>query len=99
LLSVPSPDPGVAYTGIAVKGNRVYASYLGSQTGFTVRDLNLNQLAFHNVPFSPRSIDTGINDDVYLSAFGHLYRYTTTGKLLKDMSFPTINYTGVASEQ
>jgi len=92
-------DPGVNYTGITVNGNRVYASYDGSQTGVSVRDLNLVQLSFFVTPFSPTGIDAGINNDLYLSTSEHLYRYSTSGKKLVDISFPSINYTGIASEQ
>lgn len=99
LYSIASPDPGVTYTGITVKDGRVYASYKGSQNGYTVRDSNLNQLGFYNLPFSPLSIDTGINNDLYFSAYQHLYRYKIAGGILKNMEFPTINYTGIASEQ
>lgn len=92
-------DPGVNYTGIVVKGKRVYASYDGSQTGVTVRDLELVQLSFFDTPFSPTGIGAGINNDLYLSATDHLYRYKTTGKELVDIEFPFIHYTGVASER
>ena len=99
LIDMAFPDLGVNYTGIAVKDNRVYASYIGSQQGVTVRDLNLVQLSFFGTLFSPTGIAAGLNNDVYLSAVNHLFRYTTSGTLLKNAPFVTINYTGIASEK
>jgi hypothetical protein len=98
LMDINFPDAGVNYSGIVVKGNRVYASYNGSQKGVTIRSLNLNQLSFFGLGFSPSGIAAGLNNDVYLSTVDHLYRYTTAGALLKNVLFPTINYTGIATE-
>lgn len=98
LIDMKFPDAGINYSGIVVKGNRVYASYNGSQKGVTVRDLNLNQLSLFNLGFSPSGIAAGLNNDVYLSTADHLYRYSTTGNLLRNILFPTINYTGIATE-
>ncbi len=92
------PDAGVNYTDISVRGNRVYASYNGSQKGFTVRDLALNQLAFIPTNFSINGIAAGTNNDVYLASGNRLYRYGTNGTLLKVMTFPDagVVYTDVA---
>ncbi len=92
------PDAGVNYTDITVRGERVYASYTGSQKGFTVRDLALNQLAFFPVNFSINSIAAGTNNDLYLASANKLYRYGTNGTLLKVMTFPDagVIYTDVA---
>jgi hypothetical protein len=92
------PDTGVNYTDISVRGNRVFASYNGSQKGFTVRDLALNQLAFVPTNFSINGIAAGTNNDLYLASGNKLYRYATNGTLLKVMTFPDIGiiYTDVA---
>jgi len=92
------PDARVNYTDITVRGNRVYASYNGSQQGFTVRDLALNQLAFFPTNFSINGIAAGTNNDLYLASANKLYRYGTNGALLKVMTFPDagIIYTDVA---
>jgi hypothetical protein len=92
------PDTGVNYTDISIRGDRVYASYDGSQKGFTVRDLALNQLAFFPTNFSISGIAAGTNNDVYLSSGNRLYRYGANGVLLKVMAFPDagVVYTDVA---
>ncbi len=92
------PDAGVNYTDISVRGNRVYASYNGSQQGFTVRDLALNQLAFVPTSFSINGIAAGTNNDLYLASGNKLYRYANNGTLLKVMTFPDtgIVYTDLA---
>ncbi len=92
------PDPLINYTDISVRGDRVYASYNGSQRGFTVRDLALNQLAFFPTNFSINGIAAGTNNDVYLASGNKLYRYGINGTLLKVMTFPDANivYTDVA---
>ena len=92
------PDTGVNYTDISVRGNHVYASYNGSQQGFTVRDLALNQLAFVPTSFSINGIAAGTNNDLYLASGNKLYRYATNGTLLKVMTFPDprIVYTDLA---
>ena len=96
LIDMNFPDKGIIYSGIAVKGDTVYASYRGSQTGFTIRDTQLEQSNFIEVKFSPTGISVGADNDVYLSAKDHLYRYSVTGQQLKAMTFPQIDYTGVA---
>ena len=92
------PDQGVNYTDVSVRGDRVYAAYNGSQQGFTVRDLALNQLAFFPTNFSINGIAAGTNNDVYLASANKLYRYGTNGTLLNVMTFPDagIIYTDVA---
>ncbi len=92
------PDARINYTDIAVRGDRVYASYTGSQQGFTVRDLALNQLAFFPVNFTINGIAAGTNNDLYLASANRLYRYGINGTLLKVMTFPDagIIYTDVA---
>jgi len=91
------PIESINYTGITVSGNKVFASYNGSQLGFTVRDYDLNQLSYVNTGFDINGIAAGINDDVFLASGNHIYHYKTNGTLIKDMTFPinTINYTDV----
>ncbi len=92
------PDTHVNYTDISIRGDRVYASYNGSQQGFTVRDLALNQLAFVPTNFSINGIAAGTNNDLYLASGNRLYRYGTNGTLLTVMTFPDagVVYTDVA---
>lgn len=96
LIDMNFPDRGVNYTGITLKGNAVYASYNGSQTGFTIRDSQLRQSNYIPVSFSPTGISAGSDNDLYLSSRNHLYRYKVSGQQLKEMTFPRIDYTGVA---
>ncbi|HWR01260.1 MAG TPA: hypothetical protein VN371_05305 [Chlorobaculum sp.] len=92
------PDPGINYTDVSVRGDRVYASFNGSQQGFTVRDLALNQLAYVPTNFSINSIAAGAHDDLYLASGNRLFHYAADGTLLKTMTFPDpgIIYTNVA---
>ncbi|MBF0107824.1 MAG: hypothetical protein HQL76_01425 [Magnetococcales bacterium] len=89
--------PGVVYTDVAVNGPNLYASYMGSQQGVTVRDLNLAQLSWFNTGFNANGITTGTSNDLYLASANHLYHYNTNGTRLADMTFPisSINYTDV----
>lgn len=95
LVDMNFPDKGINYSGITVSGDKVYASYNGSQTGFTIRDNKLEQEDFVETPFSPTGIAAGDSNDVYLSTKNNLFRYGVDGKQLKKMNFPQITYTGV----
>jgi hypothetical protein len=92
------PINTINYTDVTVLGDKVYASYNGSQLGFTVRDLNLNQLSYCNTGFSISSIAAGKSGNVYLASANNLYNYTASGALIYDMRFPDtgVNYTGVS---
>ncbi|MCX4026141.1 hypothetical protein H0A36_11445 [Endozoicomonas sp. SM1973] len=92
------PISSINYTDVTVIGERVYASYNGSQEGFTIRDLALNQLSYKNTGFNISGIAAGPNNDLYLSSANHIYNYNTDGTLIKDMTFPDnrINYTSVS---
>ena len=92
------PSDSIIYSSVTVSGDKVYASYKGSQQGVTVRGLGLNQLSFFGTEFDANSIAAGPKDDVYLSAANHIYNYSVNGELIKDMEFPgsDINYTGVS---
>ncbi|WDE13538.1 hypothetical protein [Thalassomonas haliotis] len=78
--------------------NKVLASYNGSQRGFTVRSMQLEQESFVNGDFNFENIAAGPNNDVYLPSANHIYHYDLDGKLIKDMAFPDagIDYTGIA---
>jgi hypothetical protein len=91
------PDVNVHYIGITATADRVYASYTGSQTGVTIRDLNLNQLSFFPTAFTASGIAAGAHNDLYLTAANHIYHYGVNGVLIMDMTFPinTINYTDI----
>ena len=95
LIDMNFPDKTINYSGITVKGDKVYASYNGSQTGFTIRDNKLEQEDFVETRFSPTGIAAGDSNDVYLSTKDNLFRYSVDGKQLKKMNFPQITYTGV----
>lgn len=92
------PITTINYTDVTVVCDTVYASYNGSQQGFTVRDLNLIQKSFVAIAANIKSIAAGPSKDVYLASANHLLNYKASGALIKDMTFPitTINYTGVA---
>lgn len=92
------PVKTIEYTDVTVLGNRVYASYKGSQEGVTVRNRNLKQLSFFNTGIEFNSIAAGPDKNVYLASNNHIYNYSTSGSLIADMDFPvsTINYTSVS---
>lgn len=92
-------NSGIVYTDVAFAGTQIYASYTGSQTGVTVRDLNLKQIRYFPTRFNIDGIVAGNNNDMYLSSGSHLYHYTAMGVLIKDMNFGDnsgIIYTDVA---
>jgi hypothetical protein len=91
------PNPSINYSSIAVHGDRIYATYDGSQQGFTVRDLNLVQLSFHNTGFDTNGIAAGMNDDLYLASENNLHHYKTDGTLINTFTWPStsINYTSI----
>lgn len=96
LVDMNFPDTGINYSGITVKGDKVYAAYNGSQTGFTIRNASdLEQENFVETKFSPTGIAAGDANDVYLSTKNNLYRYRVDGKKLKAMDFPEITFTGI----
>ena len=93
------PDTGINYTSITARGDRVYAAYDGSQQGFTVRDLNLNQLSFTQLGIPINGIAAGMNDDLFLTSKNTIKHYKTDGTLITDMVFPiaSINYPSVTT--
>lgn len=98
LKDMTFPDAGINYTSLAVRGDRVYASYKGSQVGVTVRDLNLNQLHCFSTSFIANGIAAGNDNDLYIAAQNHIYNVKDNGTIIKDMEFPvtSINYTDVS---
>ncbi len=93
------PVTSINYTDVTVLDDRVFASYNGSQLGFTVRDRNLNQLSYASTGFNINSIAAGKSNTVYLASANHLYIYSAAGSLIYDMNFPDhgVNYTGVSA--
>ena len=101
LKDMTFPDSTINYTDVAVNGNKVYASYTGSQQGFTIRDANtLDQSSYCGTGINANGISVDSSSNVYLAAGNHLIKYSANCKLLKDMAFPdsTINYTGIATK-
>jgi hypothetical protein len=92
------PITSIHYTDVTVIGDKVIASYNGSQEGFTIRDLALNQLSFVGTGFSINSLAAGPDNNVYLASANHIYNYALAGTLIEDMTFPDsrINYSGVS---
>ncbi len=92
------PISTIEYTDVSVLGNRVYASYKGSQKGVTVRNVKLKQLSYFNTGIEFNSIAAGPDRNVYLASHNHIYNYSTSGNLIADMNFPipSINYTSVS---
>ncbi|NMH65631.1 hypothetical protein [Shewanella salipaludis] len=98
LQDMTFPVTSINYTDVSVLEDRLYASYNGSQLGFTVRDLNLNQLSYCNTGFNISSIAAGASNNVYLTSSNHIYNYSTAGNLLADMNFPDkgVDYTSAS---
>lgn len=92
------PDTGIIYSSVSYYNGTVVAAYKGSQQGFTVRDINLNQLSWVSLGFDINGIALGRDNDVFLASGNHLYHYKLDGTLITDMTFPTssINYTSVS---
>lgn len=98
LVKMTFPDPAINYTGVAVSGNTLYASYTGSQLGFTTRNTGtLAQSAWCTTGINAKSIAVDSGNNIYLAAGNHLHKYSAGCASLADMAFPiaTINYTGV----
>ncbi|MEM7040084.1 MAG: hypothetical protein AAF570_24140 [Bacteroidota bacterium] len=93
-------DETVFYTGIAVFGNLLYASYKGGQRGVTIRDLQSGQQkSSFDVHADISAIAADRDGDIYLSSGNILYRYSPKGKEKNRMVFKDNNsivYTGVA---
>ena len=59
------PSSSINYTDVSVLCDTVYASYNGSQQGFTVRDLELNQRSYVAISADISSIAAGPNADAH----------------------------------
>ena len=99
LVNMTFPISSIVYTDVAVSGNKLYASYRGSQQGVTIRNTsNLNQLSFFNTGINASGIAVDSAQNIYLAAANHIRKYNSSGRLLVDMTFPDarINYTAVS---
>lgn len=78
--------------------SNIVVSYSGSQVGFSVRDQALEQKSYTNTDVDYNSIAAGLDNDLYLVDQNHIYHYTQSGELLKDMDFDDsdVDYVGVA---
>jgi hypothetical protein len=98
LVDMAFPDPAINYTDVAVGGNKIYASYTGSQLGFTIRDAStLAQLSYCTTGIQANGIAVDSSSNIYLAAGNHLRKYKANCTPLVDMAFPiaSIIYTGV----
>lgn len=97
LNTMTFPDDGIVYTGIDYGYGSLFASYSGSQQGFTVRDLQLNQLASYELGFEITGIAVGNSNNLFLTSGDNIYEYSLTGTQLNRMQFgdPSILYTAI----
>lgn len=99
LVDMTFPITSIHYTSVAVQGNKLYASYKGSQKGVTTRDTaTLKQIAYFNTGVEASGIAVDSNHMIYLAAKNHLIKYNASGVLQKDMTFPisSINYSDIS---
>lgn len=91
------PNNSINYSDVTVMGNFVIASYNGSQTGFTVRNLSLEQLMAVPTDFNPSSVGSGRNNDIYLTSENRIFRYAMMPQFVEEMTFPdsSITYDGI----
>lgn len=93
------PVSSINYTDVAVSGNKLYASYTGSQQGVTIRDTNnLAQLKYFNTGINASGIAVDTSNNIYLAAGNRLRKYDSNGTMLVEMIFPiaSINYTSIS---
>lgn len=92
-------DPALRYSDITFKASNVYASYNSSTVGngWTVRDVDLNQLNFVPTSFAIEGITAGDANDVFLAAADSLYHYTADGTLLASFTYgdPALSYSDI----
>ncbi len=99
LVDMTFPIPSINYTDVAVSGNKLYATYNGSQLGVTVRNTSdLSQTQYFNTGVSASGIAVDPSGNFYITADNHIRKYSPAGNLLVDMTFPidSINYTAIA---
>lgn len=82
------PISSINYTGIDFGYGLLFASYNGSQLGYTVRDLGLNQLRAYNLGFDITGIAVGRSANLYLTSANNIYEYDFFGNQLNVMTFP-----------
>ncbi len=99
LTDMAFPIASINYTDVAVNGDKLYATYKGSQLGVTVRNTSdLSQIRYFNTGISASGIAVDPSGNIYTTAANHIRKYDPAGKLLADMTFPiaSINYTAIA---
>lgn len=99
LTDMTFPIASINYTDVAVNGDKLYATYKGSQLGVTVRNTSdLSQIRYFNTGVRASGIAVDPAGNVYITAANHIRKYDPAGNLLVDMTFPiaSINYTAIA---
>lgn len=81
IKKITAPASDITYTAVTVHYDKVYASYTGSQTGVTTRDLNLEQVSSFNTDNVTAS-GIAVQGDIYLSSGNNILRYDTNGGLI-----------------
>lgn len=99
ITAMTFPSSSINYTDVTISGDKIIASYSGSQNGFTIRNYALQQLSYVPTGFKISGIVAGINNDVFLSSGNSIYRYSLNGTQLDVMTFPssTINYSRISA--
>lgn len=83
--------------GATARADTIYASYVGSQQGVTVRTNALVQQYSFNTGVNATGITTGGSNGLYLAAGPQLLNYSTGGTLLNSFTWPQgITYTDVS---
>lgn len=99
LTDMAFPIASINYTDVAVNGEKLYATYNGSQLGVTVRNTSdLGQIRYFSTGVSASGIAVDPSGNVYITAANHIRKYDHAGNLLVDMAFPiaSISYTAIA---
>lgn len=99
LTDMAFPIASINYTDVAVNGDKLYATYNGSQLGVTVRNLSdLTQIRYFDTGVSASGIAVDPSGNIYTTSANHIRKYDAAGNLLVDMTFPiaSINYTAIA---
>lgn len=95
-MEFPSND--FFYTDVTTTEDKVIASYSGTQRGFSIRELSLNQTSYVETAFEVNAITVGIDNDLFLTSGNAIYRYSLNGKELGVSVYddPHLRYTSVS---